>query len=102
MIRKHNGISLWMDQIKEDEMSSAGSTNGAKRNAYRILERKSEGKRSLGKQGRRWMDNIKMDFRIIEWGGMDWIDLAHDKDHWRALLNMIINIWVPRNTGKFE
>jgi hypothetical protein len=47
-----------------------------KRNAFRILVGKPEGKRPLERPRRRWMDNIKMDFREIEWGGMDWIDLA--------------------------
>jgi hypothetical protein len=48
----------------------------AKRNAYRILMGKPEGKRRLGRPRCRWVDNIKMDFREIGWGGMDWIDLA--------------------------
>jgi hypothetical protein len=56
-----------------------------KRNAYRILVGKPEGKRPLGKPRRRWVDNIKMDLRGIGWDGMDWIDLAHDRDQWRAL-----------------
>jgi hypothetical protein len=49
---------------------------GEKRNAYRILVRKPEGKRPLGRQRRRWVDNIKMDLREIGWGGMDWIELV--------------------------
>jgi hypothetical protein len=51
-----------------------------KRNAYRILVRKPEVKRSLGRPRRRWVDNIKMDHREIGWHGMDWIDLAVDRD----------------------
>jgi hypothetical protein len=54
---------------------------GEKRNAYRILVGKLEGKRPLGRPRRRWEDNIKMDLREIVWGGMDWIDLAQDRDH---------------------
>jgi hypothetical protein len=46
---------------------------------------KPEGKRPLGRQRRRWVDNIKMDLREIGWGGVDWIDLAKDTDHWRTL-----------------
>jgi hypothetical protein len=65
----------------EDEMSRTCSTNGAKRNANRILVGKLEGKRPLGRPRRRWMDNIKMDLREIEWYGMDWIDLAQNRDH---------------------
>jgi hypothetical protein len=56
---------------------------------------KPEGKRLLGKTGRSWEDNIKMDHREIGWGSMDWIDLAQDRDQWRALVNMVINLQVP-------
>jgi hypothetical protein len=59
--------------------------NGKKRNAYRILVGKPEEKKQLGRPRRRWMDNIKMDFRERGWGDMDWIDLAQDRDQWRAL-----------------
>jgi hypothetical protein len=59
---------------------------GAKRNAYRILVGKPEGKRPLGRPRRMWEDNIKMDLREIGWGGMEWIDLAQDRDQWRALV----------------
>jgi hypothetical protein len=68
---------------------------GAKRNVYRILIGKPEGKRPLGRTRRRWMDNIKIDLREIEWHGMDWIDLAQDRDQWRALVNMVMNFQVP-------
>jgi hypothetical protein len=53
---------------------------GEKRNAYRILVGKPEGKRPLGRPRRRWEDNIRMDLGEIGWGGMDWIDLAQDRD----------------------
>jgi hypothetical protein len=61
-------------------MGRACSTNGAKRNAYRILMEKPEGKRPLGRPRHRWVDNIKMDIRVIGWGGMNSIDLAQDRD----------------------
>jgi hypothetical protein len=47
------------------------------------------------------VDNIKMDLREIGWDGIDWIDLAQDRDQWRALVNMVMNLRVPKNTGKF-
>jgi hypothetical protein len=68
---------------------------GEKRNAYRILVGKPEGKRPLGRQMCRWVDNIKMDFIEIGSGGMDWIDMAQDRDHWRALVNTVMNLRVP-------
>jgi hypothetical protein len=64
------------DQVKQDEMGRACSTNGKKRYAYRILVRKTEEKRPLGRLRCRWVDNIKMDLREIGWDDMDWIDLA--------------------------
>jgi hypothetical protein len=67
---------------------------GKKRNAYRILVGKPEGKRPL-RPRRRWVDNIKMDLREIGWDGVDWIDVAQDRDHWKALVNMVLNLWVP-------
>jgi hypothetical protein len=68
---------------------------GEKRNAYRILVGKPEGKRPLGRTRRMWMDNIKMDLRETGWDGMDWIDLAQDREQWRALVNTVMNLWVP-------
>jgi hypothetical protein len=61
-------------------MGRACSTNGGRRNAYKILVGKPEGRRPLGRPRRRWVNDIKMDVREIEWYGMDWIDLAHDRD----------------------
>jgi hypothetical protein len=58
-------------------------------------------KRPLGRPRRRWVDNIKMDLREIEWDGMDWIDMAQDRDQWRALVNTAMNLRVSSNAGKF-
>jgi hypothetical protein len=66
-----------------------------KKNAYGILVGKPEGKRPLGRPRRRWVDNINIDLREIGWDGMDWIDLAQDRDQWRALVNMVMNLRVP-------
>jgi hypothetical protein len=75
-------------------MGRTCNTNGGVDNACRILMRKPEGKRTLGKPRRKWADNIKMDLGEIGWGGMDWIDLAQDKDQWRALVNTVMNLCV--------
>jgi hypothetical protein len=53
---------------------------------------KPEGKRPLKRPRRMWMDNVKMDLGETGWGGIDWIDLAQDKDQWRAVLNTVMNI----------
>jgi hypothetical protein len=68
---------------------------GEKRNACRILVGTPEGKRPLGRRRHRWVDNIKLDLREIGWGGVDWIDLAQDRDQWRALVNTVMNLGVP-------
>jgi hypothetical protein len=76
-------------------MGRVCSTNGVKRNACRILVAKPEGKRPLGRPRPRWVDNIKMDIREIGWDGMDYIDLAQDRDQWRVLANTVMNLRVP-------
>jgi hypothetical protein len=69
--------------------------NGDKRNSYRILVRKLEGKRPLGKPRLRSVDNIVICLREIGWGGTDWIVHAEDMDQWRALVNTVMNLRVP-------
>jgi hypothetical protein len=81
--------------VKEDEIGRACSTNGEKRNAYRILVGKPEGKRPLERPRRRCVDNIKINLREIGLDGMDWIDLSQDRYQWRALVNTVINLRVP-------
>jgi hypothetical protein len=66
-----------------------------KRNAYRILVGKPQGKSPVGRPKRRWADNIKMDLREVGWDGMDWIDLTEDRDQRRALVNTVMNLRVP-------
>jgi hypothetical protein len=68
---------------------------GEKRNAYKILVGKPEGKRSLGRPSRKWVDNINIDLRETGWNGMDRIDLAQDGDQWRALVNTVMKLRVP-------
>jgi hypothetical protein len=70
-------------------------TNGGEEECNRILVGNPEGKRPLARPRRRWLDNIKMDLREIGWDGMDWIDLAQDRDQWMALVNAIMNNRFP-------
>jgi hypothetical protein len=69
---------------------------GEGRNVYRVLVGKPEGKRPLGRPRRRWEDGIKMDLGEIGWGGggVECINLAQVRDHWRALVNAVMNLWV--------
>jgi hypothetical protein len=62
---------------------------------YRLLVGKPEEIRQLEKPRHRWENNIKIDLREVEWGGMDWIDLAQDRDWWQALVNAVMNLRVP-------
>jgi hypothetical protein len=66
-----------------------------------ILVGKPEGKRTLGRRRRGWIDNVKMDLRGIGRGGMDWIGLAQSRDQWKALVNTVIKLRVPEYAGKF-
>ena len=66
-----------------------------KRGVYRVLVGKPEGKRTSGRSRLRWEVNIKMDIQGVECGGMDWIDLAQDRDRWGALVNAVMNLWFP-------
>jgi hypothetical protein len=66
-----------------------------KRNVYRLLVGKPEGKRPLGRPRRRWMDNIKMDLLEIGVNVVDWIGLARDRYRWIALVNSVMNLRVP-------
>jgi len=65
------------------------------RGVYRVLVGKSEGKRPLERPRHRWDDNIKIDLQEVGCGGMDWIELAQDRDRWRALVNVVMNFQVP-------
>jgi hypothetical protein len=68
---------------------------GEKRNAYRLLVGKPEGKRPLGRPKRRWVDNIRMDLEELRWGDVDWIGLAQARNRWRVLVNSVLNLRVP-------
>jgi hypothetical protein len=64
--------------------------NGEKRNPYRIMVGKPQGRTRC-----RWVDNIKMNLSEIRWDGIDWIDLAQDRNQWRALVNTVMNFRIP-------
>jgi len=68
---------------------------GERRGVYRVLVGNPEGKRPLGRPRHRWEDYIKMDLQDVGCGGMDWIELAQDRDKWQALVNAVMNFWVP-------
>jgi hypothetical protein len=89
--------------IKSRRMRWAGhvARMGEGRDAYRILVGRPEGRRPLGRPRRRWENNVKMDLQEMGWGGMDWIDMAQDRDRWRAVVSAVMNLRVPQNAGNF-
>jgi len=68
---------------------------GDRRGAYKVLVGKHEENRPLGRPRRRWQDNVKMGLQEVSWEGMDWIDLAQDRNRWRAIVNAEMNLRVP-------
>ena len=72
---------------------------GEDRGVHRVLVGKPEGKRPLGRLRRRWEDNIKMDLQELGCRGMDWMELAEDRDRWRVLVNTVMNLRVPKMRG---
>jgi hypothetical protein len=68
---------------------------GEERRVHRVLVGKPEGKKPLGRPRHRWEDNVRMDLQEVGCGGMDWIGLVQDRPMWRALVNAVMNLWVP-------
>jgi hypothetical protein len=83
-------------QIKSRRMRRAGhvARMGEERNVQKVLMGKPEGERTLGRPRCKWEDGIRMDLREIGWGSIDWIQLAQDRDQWRALVNTVMNLRV--------
>ena len=81
--------------IKSKRLRCAGHVYVERGGENGDLVEKPRGKRQLGKTRRRWEDNIKMDLGKVRRGGMDWIDLAQDRDRWRAHVNAVMNLRVP-------
>ena len=72
---------------------------GERRGVHRVLVGKPEGKRPLGRPRRRWEDNIKTDLQEVGEGFGDWMELAQDRDRWRALVSTVMNLRVPKMRG---
>ena len=87
--------------VKSRSMRWAGHVArlGDGRGVHRDLVGKPEGKRPLGRPRRRWEDNIKMDLQKVGGGSGDWMELAQDRDRWRALVSTVRNFWVPKMRG---
>jgi hypothetical protein len=90
--------------IKSRRLRWAGhvARMGEKRNAYRLLVGKPEGKKPLRRPRRTWADNIRMDLGEVGLGDVDWIGLAQDRSRWRALVNSVLNLLVPRNAKELS
>jgi len=89
--------------IKSRRMRWAGhvARMGEERGVYRVFVGKPEGKRTLGRPRRRWVDNIRMDLQEVGCGYVDWIGLAQDRDRWWTLVSAVMNLRVPWNAGNF-
>jgi len=87
--------------VKSRRMRWAGhvARMGEERGMHRVLVGRPEGKRPLGRPRRRWGDNIKMDLREVGGGCEDWMELAQDRDRWRALVSTVMNVRVPKMRG---
>jgi hypothetical protein len=81
--------------MEKNEMNSACSAYGGRRGIYRVLVGKPEGKRPLGIPRHRWEYDIKMDLKEVGCGGMEWIELAQDRDMWRTLVNVVMTVRLP-------
>ena len=86
---------VWMIKSRRMTWVEHVAHTRERRGAYRVLVRKLEGKRPLGRLGHRWEDKIKMDLQEVGCGSMDWIDLAQDRDMWWLLVKVIMNFQVP-------
>ena len=89
------------DQIEKNEVGGACSTYGEKRGVYGVLVGKPEGKRPLGRPRHRWKNNIETVLSEVWWVGIDWIDLAQDRDRLRYLVNAAMKLRVPKRVGGY-
>jgi hypothetical protein len=87
--------NVWAIKSRKIRWAGHVARIGERRGIYRVLVRNPEGKRPLGRPRRKWEDNIKMDLEEVGCGVMDWIELAQDRDRWRAIVNAVMNLRVP-------
>ena len=92
---------VWV--VKSRRMRWAGhvARMGQGRGGYRVLMGKPERKKPMGRPRRRWEDNIEMDLEEVGGGCGDWMELAQDRDRWRALVSTVMKLRVPKNAGNF-
>ena len=97
----HDSLPNIVRVVKSRRMRWAGhvARMGQERGVYRVLVGKPEGKRPMGRPRRRWEDNIKMDLQEVEGCCGDWMELAQDRDRWRALVSKVMNLRVPKMRG---
>jgi len=86
---------VWVIKLRRKRLAEHVARMGVRRGVYRMLVGKPEGKRPLGRPRRRWEDNIMNDLQEVGCGGMDWIELAQDRDRWRTIVNAVMNLPVP-------
>jgi hypothetical protein len=86
---------VWVIKLRRMGWAGHVACMGARRDVYRILVGRPEGRRPLGRPRDRWEDNSKMDLQEVGWGAMDWIQLAQDRDRWRVLAGAVLNLQVP-------
>jgi hypothetical protein len=86
---------VWVIKLRRMRWAGLVARIWDRRGVFRVLLGKPEGKRPLGRLRLRWEDNIEMDLQEVGCGGMDWIELAQDRDRWRALANTLMKFWVP-------
>ena len=85
-------------KIEKNEVGGACGAYGRGERCAQGSSGETQGKEAIGEPRRRWEDNIKMDLQEVG-GGADWMELAQDRDRWRALVNMVMNLRVPQNAG---